>query len=130
MEFWQRMAAAVHAPVHQLGPRRPYPGRRDALARRPFTVEMLAIRQRRATGWLAVDDFAAAGPQAHFLTQHPAHELAMAHVADGLRNVAAQHLRRVPTGVLLEQVGDEADVPQLVVEETLPDRPHAAIGLR
>jgi hypothetical protein len=54
-----------------------------------------------------------------------ADELPVARVPDRLGEALGEHLGGVATLRLLEETRDEPDVPELVVEEALPDPPDA-----
>jgi len=76
-----------------------------------------------------VDEIGAVGAQVDFLLEDRAHELALALEGDRLGQLLGQDLRRVALLVLLEELDGDAQVPQLVVEEALPDRLDARIAL-
>jgi hypothetical protein len=71
---------------------------------------------------IAIDKRTADGTQMDLLTEDIAHKGAVACIPDGGRTGLLQHLSRVAPLRVLEQIGHEAQMPQLIVKEALPDR--------
>lgn len=77
----------------------------------------------------ARDEVGAVDGELDLLVQDLAHELAVALVADRLRQLGRQDLGRVAPLVLLEELHDHVQVAELIVEKALPDLLDSRIGL-
>src|SRR5690606_11002237 len=113
----------------QFGTRHPVIAGGSDLRCDPFGVELLAVLLPQGTLLLPRYIVGAGSTQVGFFGQHLAHEVALALELHHVRQRAGEDLGGVAALDLLEQIAGKIQMPQLVVEEALPQRLDARVIL-
>src|SRR5690606_35612424 len=115
--------------AHEFATRRPLVARRDNVGREPLRGKVVAIVEGGLRLLGLVDIGRTGGAQINLGGQYLADVLALALELDHLRQRAGEDFRRVTPFDLLEPLASHVQMAQFVIEEALPDRLDARVGL-